>query len=99
MKSYTMTELGLDPLSTDNNNHAPAVLDFAVTEPFLLASPAGVKALRDEIFSEAVVNTCGVQITERSGETVNHWCAVNTRSSCGLKDERLIQGQVVSHHG
>ena len=40
---YTMSELGLDPASTDNSNKVPAVVDFAMSEPFPLLTEEGVK--------------------------------------------------------
>ena len=43
-RSYTLTELGLDPNDRKNKSNAIAVKDFAYTEPFRLLSPAGVEA-------------------------------------------------------
>ena len=53
-KRYTMTELGLDPASRMNENSAPAVIDFAVTEAFPLISPAGVQVAAEPSKSGAV---------------------------------------------
>ena len=38
-----MSELGLDPTSTNNRNGTPAVMDFAMSEPFPLLSDKGVQ--------------------------------------------------------
>ena len=43
-RSYTLTELGLDPSDRKNKSNAVAVKDFAYTEPFRLLSAAGVEA-------------------------------------------------------
>ena len=44
LRSYTLTELGLDPSDRKNKSNAIAVKDFAYTEPFRLLSAAGVEA-------------------------------------------------------
>ena len=42
-RRYSLTDIGLDPNSTDNQNKAAAVMDFAYTEPFRLLSDEGVE--------------------------------------------------------
>ena len=45
---YSLTDIGLDPDSTDNQNEAAAVMDFAYTEPFRLLSDEGVEVGKSE---------------------------------------------------
>ena len=48
-----MTDIGLDPKSTNNRHKVPAVVDFAYTEPFRLLSDSGVEVSEVSTYYDA----------------------------------------------
>jgi len=69
---HTLDELGLDGSAANNKSRAVAVSEIAYTEPFRLLSAEGVQAVRSEIFSKKVLDSCMQQVSNQQGDALKY---------------------------